>query len=246
MNRAGSRARSVSLHAVFAMALLVAGLAPARPASAGPLDLNAKGRTDTDRDRDAYNKPAELFAFWGIKDGMKVIDLFPGNGYVTLLLSQAVGPKGRVVGFASYDHEAFDKRFKPLGLANVEEVPIPEPEGFGGDLTKALAKLPAGSFDAVVTIRNYHDLKTPAEALAELKRVLKPGGVLGIVDSRTTGGRDEDNHRIADDVIIREVLAAGFTLSGLSQMLSNPKDDYTKGFWDARWIVDQSCLKFTR
>jgi predicted methyltransferase len=229
-------------------ALLVAALAvtAATPLRAATLDLNAKGRTDTDKDRDSYNKPVELMTFWGVKDGMKVMDLFPGNGYLTILLSQVVGPKGKVVGFASYDHEAWEKRFQPLGLANVEEVVMPEPQGFGGDLAKALAKLPAGSFDAVLTIRNYHDLKNPAEALAELKRILKPGGTLGIVDSRTTSGRDVDNHRIADDVIVREVLSAGFSVAGISQMLSNPKDDYAKGFWDARWIVDQSCLKFTR
>src|SRR5262249_12820762 len=143
-------------------------------------------------------------------------------------------------------HDAWAKRFQPLNLANVEEVAMSEPEGFGEALTKALAKLPAGSFDAVLTIRNYHDLKNPAEALTELKRILKPGGTLGIVDSRTATGRDVPNHRIADDVIIREVLQAGFSLAGTSQMLSNPKDDYSKGFWDARWIVDQSCLRFTR
>jgi predicted methyltransferase len=233
--------RSLSLLLATALAITAAP-----PVQAGTLDLKAKGRSDTDKDRDSYNKPADLLAFWGIKDGMKVMDLFPGNGYLTHLLSQVVGPKGKVVGFASYDHEAWEKRFQPLALPNIEEVVMPEPQGFGGDLAKELAKLPAGSFDAVLTIRNYHDLKNPAEALAELKRILKAGGTLGIVDSRTTSGRDEENHRIADDVIIREVLAAGFSLAGISQMLSNPKDDYTKGYWDARWIVDQSCLKFTR
>jgi len=229
-------------------AVLIAILATvaAPPARGATLDLNSKGRTDTDKDRDTYNKPAELLAFWGVKEGMNVMDLFPGNGYLTLLLDQAVGSKGKVVGFASYDHDAFEKRFGPLSLGNVEEVVMPEPQGFGGDLAKALARLPAGSFDAVLTIRNYHDMKNPAEALAELKRILKPGGTLGIIDSRTRSGRDTDNHRIADDVIIREVLAAGFNLAGISSMLSNPKDDYTKGYWDARWIVDQSCLKFTR
>ncbi len=245
MTRPECRARFF-FPAMLLVVLSLGAVAAAPAASAGTLDLNAKGRTDTDKDRDAYNKPAELFAFWGIKDGMKVMDLFPGNGYVTLLLGQAVGPRGKVVGFASYDHENFDKRFKPLGPANVEELPLPEPQGFGDDLIKAFQKIPAGSFDAVVTIRNYHDLKSPADVLAELKRILKPGGVLGIADSRTASGRDIDNHRIADDVIIREVTAAGFALAGISQMLSNPKDDYTKGFWDARWIVDQSCLKFTR
>lgn len=236
---------------VLIAALAVAGalavplLLDAARTQASGIDLNAPGRTETDKDRDAYNHPAELFAFWGIKDGMKVMDLYPGDGYTTLILGQIVGAKGKVLAFASYDHEHFDKRMKPLNLTNIEETILGEPEGFE-TLPQALAKLPAASLDAVITIRNYHDIKDPAPVLAELKRILKPGGVLGIADSRTTSGRDVPTHRIAEDVIIREVTGAGFTLAGISQMLSNPKDDYGKTFWDARWIVDQSCLKFTR
>jgi predicted methyltransferase len=176
---------------------------------------------------------------------MKVMDLYPGDGYTTLLLSQIAGPAGKVLAFGSYDHDAFDKRMKPLGLANVEETIAKEPESFK-TLPADLARLPAGSLDAIITIPNYHDIDNPAEALAELKRLLKPGGVLGIADSRTSTGRDKPNHRIADDVIIREVTAAGFTLAGTSQMLANPRDDYAKGFWEERFIVDQSCLKFTK
>jgi predicted methyltransferase len=222
-----------------------AAAALALPLLAAGLNLNAPGRTDADHDRDAYNKPVELFEFWGIREGTRIMDLFPGDGYTTLLYSLAVGPKGKVLAFGSYDHETFEKRMKPLNFTNVDETVLKEPEGFT-TLTKELAKIPAGSLDGVYTIRNYHDLKHPAEVLAELKRILKPGGVLGIADSRTTSGRDIDNHRIADDVIIREVTTAGFTLAGVSQMLSNGKDDYTKGFWNERFIVDQSCLKFTR
>src|SRR5262249_46454598 len=113
--------RSRFLPGVFAALLVsIAAVSVATPALA-TLDLNAKGRSDTDKDRDAYNKPAELLAFWGVKDGMKVMDLFPGNGYLTLLLGQAVGPKGKVVGFASYDHDGWQKRFGTLGIANIEE-----------------------------------------------------------------------------------------------------------------------------
>ncbi len=226
------------------LSLALAGALVALPAAAA-LNLNAPGRTDADHDRDAYNRPAELFDYWGIREGMRVMDLFPGEGYTTLLLSQIVGPRGKVLAYGSYDHESFEKRMKPLGLANVEETVMKEPECFV-NLSSDLARIPAGSIDAIITIRNYHDLKKPVEALAELKRILKPGGILGIADSRAVSGRDDENHRIGDDVIIREVTAAGFTLAGVSQMLSNPKDDYKKGFWQARWIVDQSCLKFTR
>jgi predicted methyltransferase len=211
-----------------------------------PLDLNAPGRTDSDKDRDHYNRPAELFDFWGIREGMQVMDLFPGNGYATQLLSQAVGTRGRVLAYASYDHDGFEKRMKPLGIRNVEEMVMEYPKGFE-ELDKALAKLPDASLDAIITIRNYHDLKNPKEVLAQLKRVLKPGGLLGIADSRThSGRRDPSVCRIGEDVIIREVTEAGFQLAGVSQMLSNPRDDYSKAFWDARWIVDQACLKFVR
>ncbi len=228
------------------LGLAVLAVLPWAPAPASPLDLNAAGRTDSDKDRDHYNRPAELFEFWGIKEGMKVMDLFPGNGYTTQLLSQTVGPRGRVLAYASYDHDNFDKRFKPLGVKNVEESVVEYPRGFK-ELDKELAKLPDASLDAVITIRNYHDLENPKEVLAQLKRVLKPGGVLGIADSRGPSGKREPSVcRIGEDVIIREVTEAGFQLGGVSQMLSNPRDDYSKAFWDARWIVDQACLKFVR
>jgi len=229
---------------VRALAAIVLALAAA-PLAAAPIDLNGPGRTRQDRDRDAYNHPEALFAFWGLHEGMRVMDLYPGDGYTTLLLSQLVGSGGRVLAYDSYDHEAFDKRMKPLALANVEETAAAEPECFK-TLPTTLAALPAASLDAIVTIRNYHDIAEPARALAEMKRLLKPGGILGIVDSRTAAGRDEKTHRIADDVIIREAIAAGFTLAGVSQILSNPRDDATKGFWEERFIVDQSCLRFTK
>jgi predicted methyltransferase len=217
----------------------------ALPALADGIDLEAPGRTEKDHDRDSYNKPIELFDFWGIKEGMTVMDLFPGGGYTTHLLSMLVGPKGKVLAYASYSHESFEKRMKPLNLKNVEETVIPYPDGFS-ELHTHLKKLPDASLDAVITIRNYHDLTNPDEVLVELRRILKPGGILGIADSRTTKGRDPDHCRIAEDVIVEEVTGAGFELSGTSQMLSNPKDDYNRSFWDARWIVDQACLKFVR
>jgi len=233
------------LNVLFAAALSALVLVPSLPALAGTVDLDAPGRTEEDKDRDAYNKPIELFDFWGIKDGMKVIDLFPGGGYATQLLSMRVGPKGKVLAYASYDHEAFEKRMKPLNLANVEEVEIPYPDGFA-TLDKRLKELPAASFDAVITIRNYHDLKNPIEVLAELKRILRPGGTLGIVDSRTSKERDPDVCRINQATIVKEVTGAGFKLAATSEMMANPKDDYSRAFWNARWVVDQTTLRFVR
>src|SRR5262249_55129828 len=145
------RPRTMRLALVTTTALLL--FTPMLTASPGasPLNLDAAGRTPSDKDRDAYNKPADLLEFWGVKDGMKVMDLFPGDGYLTLLLGQAVGPKGKAIGYASYDHDAFSKRMAKSPMPNVEEVPMSEEDGFGPKLKEALAALPAGSFDAVLT-----------------------------------------------------------------------------------------------
>ena len=54
------------------------------------------GRPPGDIASDRERKPAELMAFSGIKPGDKVVDLVPGGGYYTRILSKLVGPKGKV------------------------------------------------------------------------------------------------------------------------------------------------------
>jgi predicted methyltransferase len=52
-------------------------------------------RPDADRQRDAERKPGETLAFAGVKPGDQVVELAPGGGYYTRLLSAVVGPKAR-------------------------------------------------------------------------------------------------------------------------------------------------------
>src|SRR5206468_10051636 len=54
------------------------------------------GRPAEDTQRDANRKPAETVQFAGIKPGDKVVELVPGRGYFTRILSKVVGPKGHV------------------------------------------------------------------------------------------------------------------------------------------------------
>ncbi len=53
-------------------------------------------RPDTDRQRDAGRKPAEVIAFSGLKPGDKVVDFIPGRGYFTKIFCKIVGDVGRV------------------------------------------------------------------------------------------------------------------------------------------------------
>src|SRR5262245_52009550 len=64
-------------------------------------------RPAADRDRDAARFPAELLAFAQIDRGEKVADFIIGGGYWTRILSNAVGPQGKVYAFQPDEFIAF-------------------------------------------------------------------------------------------------------------------------------------------
>src|SRR5277367_5528154 len=55
-------------------------------------------RPKADTDTDVLRDPADTLAFAGVKPGMVVGELFPGGGYFTRMLSDIVGPKGKIYG----------------------------------------------------------------------------------------------------------------------------------------------------
>ncbi len=68
--------------------------------------VSDSARPATDISRDAGRHPAELLAFAGIRPGMTVVDMLPGNGYFTRLFAKAVGPKGRVYAYFGTQYDA--------------------------------------------------------------------------------------------------------------------------------------------
>lgn len=85
----------------LALAVAAGGACAAAPV---PAYISAavadSARPDTDKERDANRKPAATLAFAGIKPGARVVELLPGRGYYTRLLSAVVGPKGKVYALA--------------------------------------------------------------------------------------------------------------------------------------------------
>ena len=49
-------------------------------------------RPANERELDEARKPSEVLAFYGVKGGDKVADLWAGRGYYTAILSEVVGP----------------------------------------------------------------------------------------------------------------------------------------------------------
>jgi predicted methyltransferase len=178
---------------------------------------------------------------------MKVIELAPGGGYFTRLLSLAVGERGYVYANSS--------RAAPAVLAWAQ-----------GHPNVSVQILPAGQVaapepvDLVWTTQNYHDFKnaklgdgdaataTNAAAFA----ALKPGGVYLVSDHQGARGSGATQtatlHRIEDAAVIREVEAAGFRLEARSDLLRHPADDHTQKVFETgvRGKTDQFVLRFRK
>jgi predicted methyltransferase len=217
--------------AVAAIGLVPSAGARAADASALAEALARPTRSEVDRARDAGRKPAEVIAFLGVEPGMTAIDLIAAAGYYTEVLSTAVGESGKVYAQNTEfvlkmregaNEKAMSARLADGRLANVERL----------DREIAELGLEPGSIDVAITALNFHDIyngRGPEAASRFLKavgRLLKPGGVLGLIDH--AGRSDGDNealHRIDEALVEAAVTDAGFAIDGRSDVLRNAEDD---------------------
>jgi predicted methyltransferase len=219
---------------VATLSLLSIGLALAPVAER----LASPDRPEADRARDAGRRPAEVVAFLGIEPGMTVIDLIAAGGYYTEVLSLAVGSEGRVYAQNSpyvlqmrggANEKAITARLAGGRLANVSRI----------DRETSELGLAPGSVDAALTALNFHDVynsrgeEAAAAFLAAVFRVLKPGGVLGLIDhAGSPDGDDAELHRIDETLVDAAVTKAGFEIEAKSDILRNAGDDRSKHVFD--------------
>ena len=159
--------------------------------------------------REQQEEPDRALDLIGITPGMVVADVGAGTGYMTMRLARRVGPNGKV--YASDLQPAMlqiirDKA-RQQQLSNVEIVQGAEED----------AKLPDNAIDLALLIDVYHEFWLPREMLRSIRRSLKPGGQLILVEYRK-----EDpsipiayTHRMSVAEARTEVEAEGFTFDRL-------------------------------
>lgn len=144
----------------------------------------------------------------GIEPGSTVADLGTGGGAMLPLLSQAVGPQGKVFAQDIFEDFLAHAKEKHANLANVAWVLGNEKD----------TRLPEGSVDLAITIDAYHHYDYPAQVLASIRAALRPGGRFAIVDYFKRPGAmappaDAVEHiRLDRDDVIKEVTGFGFRL----------------------------------
>jgi predicted methyltransferase len=200
---------------------------------AGALNLQsavALQESDRDRNRDAWQRPAEVFDALAVKTGARVADIGCGFGYFTFRLAGRVGVDGRVYA-VDIDPKAIDRVRQRKEREKLEQV---EPVlGEGTD-----PHLPPG-LDSVLIVDTYHEFRGWDLMMQAVFRALKPGGRLVIIDGAGPAGRPRTEyhrlHTIPAELVREEVVRNGFVFK-----------ETRPGFYDAEYGKQMYFLVFER
>lgn len=197
-------------------------------------------RTPKFKERDIYRNPGDTLTFFGVKPFMKVLEITPGTGWYTEILAPFLNDKGQYVmavhpaGSAApkTNHISdWSKKYPDIGK-NIKETIF--------DLDNSNLELGEnGSIDMVVTFRNVHNWMAKGNENVAFKaffKVLKKGGVLGVVEHRAPEDRTDPRAPtgyVRESDVIKMARQAGLKYVGKSEVNSNPKDTkkYEKGVW---------------
>jgi predicted methyltransferase len=158
--------------------------------------------------RELYRKRAEIIAASGAKSGMTVADVGAGTGLFTMLLGKQVLPNGKVIAteISQSFAEAILQRANQEKLPNISSVISTHTE----------TKLPENSVDLVFTADTYHHFEQVTPILNSIRKALRPGGWLIVVDFEripgVTAKQTFDHVRAGKETVIQEITSTGFRL----------------------------------
>jgi len=129
------------------------------------------------KERLQWLPPGEVLGWLELRPGMMIADIGTGTGYFAIPIARAIAPGGRVFAVDLQPEllEVLRKKLaEPSAPANI--VLLAGTAGSTG--------LAAGSCDLALLANVWHELDDYDAALAELTRILKPGGRLAVLDWR--------------------------------------------------------------
>jgi predicted methyltransferase len=211
--RSNHALRLVGVTATIAFALSGVGCARRR---VGPNDAYQDPRVAAEswrqlfegQEREIYRKRDLIMKLASPKTGMTIVDVGAGTGLFTMMLSDAVGERGRV-----YAEEVNDKfsRFVAERAARERRGNVVSVVG-----TETGIGLPPGSVDLAFACDVYHHFDHPQEMLASIHRALRADGALFLVDFSREPGQSPtwilEHVRAGEAQVIREIESAGFVL----------------------------------
>ncbi|HEY0163952.1 MAG TPA: methyltransferase domain-containing protein [Sphingomicrobium sp.] len=176
---------------------------PAADRDVSPIVGDSFSTEDT---RDRLGEAEQVMELAGVAPGMWVADVGAGEGYYTVRLAPAVGPRGRVLAedIMEETHQRLVQRVQRDRLDNVA-VRLGKPDD---------PMLPARSFDRILLVHMYHEVQSPYAFLWRLREGLKPEGLVAVVDSE----RPSNRHGIPLELLTCEFAAVGLQRVQISEL----------------------------
>lgn len=170
----------------------------------------------TEDARDRLGEADQVMELAGVRPGMWVADVGAGEGYYTMRLAPAVGPRGRVLAedIISETRDRLAQRVQTERLDNVA-VLLGKPDN---------PMLPRSSFDRILMVHMYHEVQSPYAFLWNLRDGLKPSGQVVVVDS----DRPTRRHGIPPPLLTCEFAALGMQRVGMTMLAGG--DSYLATF----------------
>ena len=196
--------------------------------------INSEHRTKENKTRDTYRHPNKTLLFFGIKPNIKVLEILPGRGWYTEILAPILKDNGQLTVASFGDNHPNDylrdvhlKYIKnldktPSVYGNVRRIVFDEENHY-------LKDIDSNSQDMVLTFRNTHNwIKYGGveDIYQAFHRVLKKGGILGVVQHRAHNNDDvketAKNGYVPESYLINLAEEIGFELIEKSEINANP------------------------
>ncbi len=137
----------------------------------------------------------------GIKPGVTVADIGAGSGWFTVRAARRTrNAKVYAVDINPAFLQHIRERAQREGFNNIETI-------LDNDYDPLL---PPNSVDSVLLMKTYHEIAQPVPFLKNLRKALKPGARVGVIDRNGRG----DDHGVDAPVVVDEARQAGYKLAG--------------------------------
>jgi len=208
--------------------------------------MHGDHRSDKNKARNKYRNPVGTLAFFGLKPTMTVLEIAPGGGWYTEIIAPAMRDTGVYIA-GSYDvaiegQPKYRYRQHQALLAQIAD----QPELYG-KIKVASYSPPEStnlwqkdSVDMLLTFRSSHGWVRQGmvdDVYSHFFKVVKPGGILGVVQHRAPEGGDAvewaKKGYVPELRIIEAAEKAGFVLEAKSEINANSRDlkDHDEGVW---------------
>ena len=193
--------------------------------------------------------PQKTLEFFGLEPDMTVIEVLPGGGWYTKIISPYLGLDGHLIGvdysldmwpeFGGFATPEFIAARQNWAESWTQDMTGGLPSKASALSAYTLTTLPSeqdGQVDMVLLIRAMHNLARFNEtggyldnALNQLNKSLKPGGIVGIVQHAAPEENDDswadgNNGYLKKSYVMAAMKKAGFELVSESDLNENPRD----------------------